>query len=90
MEPLRRTDAFVHRNVAGEALLIPVRRQAADLQAAFVLNETAEFVYLSLDGRRTAEDLADMMCGRFTVAPEAARGDVDGLLETLCGIEAAR
>lgn len=81
--PRRCPEAFVHRNVAGEALLIPIRRQPLDLQAAYLLNETAEFVYLNVDGRRTEEDLARLLADRYEVGPDRAREDTRALLEDL-------
>jgi hypothetical protein len=86
--PRRCRDAFVHRNVAGEALLIPIRRQPSDLQAAYLLNETAEFLYRNLDGARTPGDLARLLAERFEVDPDRAGRDTRGLLAELVGIGA--
>ena len=81
-EPLlRRTDGYVHRNVAGEALLIPIRAQVADLKAAYLLNETAEFVYLKLDGKRGVVELVGLLAEAFAVPPERAREDILALLD---------
>lgn len=86
---LRRTEGYVHRNIAGEALLIPVRAQVADLQAAYLLNGTAEFIYLNLDGRRKPAELAGLLAGAYGVDPEEAGRDVGDLLQTLRDIGAA-
>ena len=80
---VRRTDAFVHRNVAGEALLIPVGAQPSALQSAYVLNPTAEFVYLKLDGRRDAPELARLLAAAFRADAGTAERDVRELLEAL-------
>ena len=89
MAAMRRTDGYVHRNIAGEALLIPIRAQAADLQAAYLLSETAEFVYLNLDGRREPPELASLLAEAFEVAPARAEEDVRGLLGLFREIGAA-
>ena len=86
--PLRRTDGFVHRNVAGEALLIPVGAQPAALQSAYLLNPTAEFVYLKLDGRRDVPELARLLAEAFQGNAGVAERDVLELLESLEGIGA--
>ncbi len=86
----RRTDAFVHRNVAGEALLVPVSAQPSDVQSAYLLNETSEFVYLHLDGRATPAALAALVCERYEVGRDEALRDVEALLSDLDGIGAVR
>ncbi|MBI4229575.1 MAG: PqqD family protein [Planctomycetes bacterium] len=87
--PPRRTDAFVHRNVAGEALLVPVRAQPSEIQSAYLLNETSEFIYLQLDGRRTPESLAEIVRERYEVGRDEALRDVEALLSDLAEIGAA-
>ena len=86
--PLRRTAGFVHRNVAGEALLIPVGARPSALQSAYLLNPTAECVYLNLDGRRDAAELAGLLAKAFGADAAEASRDVRELLETLAGIGA--
>lgn len=88
-----RTDGYVHRNVAGEALLVPVRAQAADIQSAYMLNETAEALYLGADGRRSEADLARLLADAFEVPADRAGADAKealGILAEIGALEARR
>lgn len=81
-------EGFIHRNIAGEALLVPVRAQAADVQSAFLLNETAEFVYLQVDGRRSVRQIAEHLARAYEVPPERALADAGAAIESLAEIGA--
>ncbi len=79
----RKSPDVVLRRVAGEALLIPIRRRLTDLDRIFTINETGEAVWELLNGRRTLEDIAMELAARFDVEPARARADVEELLDQL-------
>ena len=63
----------VTRRIAGEALLVPIRKRLADLDCVYVLHGIGEFLWERLDGTRTKEDLTSEVVKRFAVeAPEAS------------------
>jgi hypothetical protein len=67
-----RAPEVVARTVAGETLLVPVRRGVALCDRIFILNRTAAFLWLLLDGTRDRTELATRVRDEFEVP-----GDVD-------------
>jgi hypothetical protein len=47
------------------------------------LNSTASFVWKQMDGRRTVEDLADLLTKEFDTVRESALVDIDQLVSSL-------
>lgn len=81
----RRVDGVVHREVAGEVFLVPIRGHLADLNDLFVLNEIGSWVWARLDGHRSVGDLVDEMVREFDVAEEQAAADMEGFVLDLRG-----
>lgn len=73
----------VLRRVAGETILIPLRGKAADLDAIYVLNETAAFLWAQLDQSRDAAALAARLHQTFETSPAHAVQDVAEFLDAL-------
>lgn len=82
MRPVR-ASTVVSREIAGETVLVPIHRSAADLESLFVLNEVASFVWERLDGQHTLRDIELAIVEGYDVAPEEARTDVQGFVAQL-------
>lgn len=79
----RQSPDLVLRNIANEAILVPVRNRVGDLDAVFTLSEVALAVWNLLDGRRTISELARTISHDFDVTEEVAADDIAELLGTL-------
>lgn len=66
-----------------ETLLIPVASGAANLDAIYVLNETAVRVWALLDGRTTEEQIASVIADEYDAPLTEVRNDVASLLNDL-------
>ena len=78
---LRRLDeSVVMRDIAGQTFLVPIRGTLAELQDLFVVNEVGQWVWLRLDGTRSAQQLAAEACVEFDVSPDEALADVETFL----------
>ncbi len=71
------------REVAGERLLVPVRRDVADLRAIFVVTGIGAFVWELLDGARSLEAVLAAILDRYDVSVEQARADLVAFLGRL-------
>jgi hypothetical protein len=72
------------RTIAGETLLVPLRRGLADCDRIFILNEVGAFLWQALDGRDDRDALVRRIEGEFDTAPGADLGrDVDAFLAAL-------
>jgi hypothetical protein len=79
---LRVVGEVVHRQIAGETILVPVRGRAADMRRMYSLNPTAAFVWGRVDGTRSLEAIVDEMLRSFAGNPETVRADVDAFVAT--------
>lgn len=74
---------YVLRRVAGETILIPLRGEAADLDAIYVLNETAAFLWAQLDQSDDPATLAERLRRTFEVSHTQVVADVADFLNAL-------
>ncbi len=83
-----KSEDFVQRSVAGECLLVPIRRRLTDTNSIYVLNETGAEVWQRLDGTRSLRDIAADLHAAYEVATEQLEQDLNGLIDDLISIEA--
>jgi hypothetical protein len=81
----RRSDDVVLRTIAGENLLVPVAGDLAHMQAVWVLNPVAVFIWEHLDGVRSVAEIRDQVLDEFEVDDEQASADLLALLGELEG-----
>jgi hypothetical protein len=72
----RRNPDLVEREVLGEALLVPLRGELADLQRIFALNPAARHIWMQLDGARDLAAVCEGLVARFAVEPAQAEADL--------------
>ena len=76
-----RRDDFVHRHVAGEHLLVALRRDRS--APLFMLTVTGAHLWERLAGWSTPAELAAALVERFEVSSEIAAADVAAFLAQL-------
>jgi hypothetical protein len=79
---------FVQREVAGECILIPVRRQLTEVSSLYVLNETGAALWRRIDGKKTLQDIILEFLNEFDVTQAQLEQDVASLIEDLLSIHA--
>jgi Coenzyme PQQ synthesis protein D (PqqD) len=79
---------FVFRKIAGESLLIPIRKQLNQVNSLYVLNETAATIWDRIDGQTSMDDILDKVTGEFEVTVDQLRQDASILIEDLLSIQA--
>ena len=67
---------IVTRKIAGELFIVPVRGKLADMQRIFTLNPVAEYIWQSLDGRTSIEDIRRGILSTYDVEEEQADADI--------------
>ncbi|HKE10907.1 MAG TPA: PqqD family protein [Myxococcota bacterium] len=72
---LRRAPGVVARTIAGETILVPVRRRAQEM-GLFTLNGVGTFVWQALDGTHSLQEIAGAVAAAFEVDPVRALADV--------------
>lgn len=79
---------FVQREIAGEFLLIPIRRQLSDVNSLYVLNETGAHIWKQIDGARTVGQIQSEVLSAFEASEEQIAKDVESLFRDLAAIQA--
>jgi hypothetical protein len=76
--------SIVYRVIAGEAILVPIRRRTADLESIYTLNETGARIWDLLDGRRTLGEIKAQLVEEYEGAvPEKVEADLREFIENL-------
>jgi hypothetical protein len=79
---------YVQRDVAGECILVPVRRSLTDSNSIYVLNETGAALWGRIDGTRSVQTITTEFVQEYDVALEQLHQDVHTLLTDLLSIHA--
>lgn len=79
---------FVQRDVAGECILVPMRRKLSDVSSLYVLNETGAAVWRRIDGTRSTSKIVAELSAEFDVARDQLERDLRSLLDDLLEIRA--
>ena len=79
----RKRDDLLTRQIAGEAIVVPIRGKLADMQNIFAINIVAEFIWERMDGQRTLDQIAHEVSEHFEVGADQARSDVVEFVDEL-------
>jgi len=71
-----KSSSLVHRAVADEAILVPIRRDVADLDSIYALEGVGPRIWELVDGRRTVGDIVSSIVAEYDVDPAIAEADV--------------
>ena len=73
----------VTREIAGERILVPIRKQAADMAAIYVLNETGARIWNLLDGQRSLADIGEILVREYSVDSHTVLADIVEIIDQL-------
>jgi hypothetical protein len=80
---MRLKGEFIVREVAGETLVIPVSKTAADFNGIICLNATGELIWKKLQDGKNRDDIVEAIVAEFEVSREEASEDVASFLQQL-------
>jgi hypothetical protein len=81
---------MVSRLIGDEFILVPIRRNVADLESVFTLGGTGVRIWELLDGKLTVREILQRLLEEFKVGPEEAEADLREFLSALEEIEGVR
>jgi len=82
--------SIVSRNIAGEFILVPLRRKVADVESIYTMNEVGGRIWELVDGERSVGEILGMVIEEFEVQPAEAEADVVGFLRQLEKVQAVK
>lgn len=71
------------RSIAGELVIVPVRKGVGELDAIYTLDGVGERIWELLAHPVTVERIVEVVSAEYEVTPEQARADVAELLDDL-------
>ncbi len=80
---IRRSQSVVSRVVADEAIVVPIRCGAADMDSIFTFNETGTRLWAMIEANQSASDLAAHLQAEYEVSAEKAAADIQQFLADL-------
>lgn len=81
---------MVYREIAGEAVLVPIRRNIADMAKLYTLDPVGADIWNLIDGQRTLGDIRDALLEEYDVAPDVLTSDLGDFVEKMLSIGALK
>lgn len=85
-----RNPDFIFRMILDEGILIPIRKDVADLDSIFTLNDVGASIWQQLEQPHTIEDIQTKLLEEYDVDPEILQQDLQSYLEDMLKINALR
>ncbi len=85
-----KSPTIVAREIAGELILVPIRKSVGAIDSIYTLNEVARRIWELLDGERSVGQIADAIVAEFDTSPEEAEADTLEFLQELEQVGAVR
>jgi hypothetical protein len=82
--------SVVHREIAGETILVPIRRKVGEMDSVYTLDEVGADIWALIDGERTAGGILDQLLGEYDVDAEVLSNDLAEFIHQLLSIGAIR
>jgi hypothetical protein len=78
-----RSHQVVSREIAGELVIVPIRRGVGDLNSLYTLNPVGSVVWNFLNEGHTVPEMVDRVCDEFEVTAAQAQQDIQAFLDSL-------
>jgi len=75
--------SIVSRLIAGELILVPIRKHVGDLENIYTLNETGARIWELIDGQRSLSEVHQQMVNEYDIDPQQAELDLLELVDSL-------
>lgn len=84
-ERIRSSRNVVSRVVADEALVVPIRGGAGDLDSIYSFNDSGTKLWVMIEEGRSAAELAEYLETSYGITADQARTDAENFLAELSG-----
>lgn len=82
-EVFRRSSDVVSRVLADEAIVVPIRHGAGDLDSIYTFNKSGTKLWAMIETGRSATDLAAYLRSEYGLTPEQAAADAECFVKEL-------
>ena len=81
-----RADSVVSRVIAGETLIVPIRKGVGDLASIYSLNEVASSIWHAISSRRSKSEIIELIEQQFDGERSQIEPDVESFLAEMCSV----
>ena len=81
---------MVFRMIDDEFVLVPIRRNVADLESIYTLDEVGARIWELVDGQRRLKEVRDAIVKEYEVSPDVAEADLVEFIQQLEAIGGVR
>ena len=78
-----RSDKVVTRKTGNEYVLVPITDNIADMNSVYTLNETGAFIWEQIDGKRSVEEIINVLTAEYNIEKQYAESDVFMFVENM-------
>ena len=82
--------SVVYREIAGEAVLVPIRRNVSEMQSVYTLDSVGADIWDLIDGTRTLIDILRALDDEYEVEEAVLARDLQEFIAQLVSIGAVR
>jgi hypothetical protein len=75
--------SIVTRKTGSEYVLVPVTDNIADMDSVYTLNETGAFIWELIDGKRTLNEIIQVLISEYDIPEDTAIKDVFEFVQNL-------
>lgn len=79
----KRDPDIISRRIDNEAILVPVKKNIADFEGIFTLNEVGAFVWDLIDPERDIESIKEKVLDEFDISSKEAGRDIAEFVKSL-------
>jgi Coenzyme PQQ synthesis protein D (PqqD) len=83
LQRFRKSGNIVSRVVANEAIVVPIRRGAAELDSIFTFNEAGTALWAMVEANRSSEDMSKFLQREYGLSADQAMADTETFIENL-------
>ncbi|MGH9715332.1 MAG: PqqD family protein [Candidatus Acidiferrales bacterium] len=83
MDQFKKSINVVSRTVADEAIVVPIRRGAADMDSIFTFNEAGTALWNMVEANRSGSEMTEYLQREYGLSAQQAGGDAQAFIENL-------
>ena len=86
----QRNPNFIYRNIVGEAILVPMHQDVADMESIYTLNEAGAFIWECLKVPASKAEVQATFLEAYDAEPDIVAADLERFIDELVAIGALR
>ena len=86
----RRNPDYIFRTIVGEAVLVPIRQEVAEMDCIYTLNAVGALIWQRMETPASASAVLEAVLDEFAAEPAVVAADIARFLDGMVAIGAIR